>query len=123
MKKKDFLIIVIFLITAAVLWLLVNRTPEVAGKGEAVIYKDREEFAVIPLTADEVIVVENGDGSRNVIQVKDGKARMIEASCPDQICVNTRPAQANGQSIICLPNKVAVEIRSTNENEIDGVSE
>jgi len=123
MKRKDFMVIAIFLTAAAILWLLVNRTPGDAGNGEVVVYKDREEYAVIPLTADGTIVAEDDNGNRNVIRVEGGMVRMIEASCPDQVCVNTRPARANGQSIICLPNRVAVEIRSTHENELDGVSE
>lgn len=123
MKKKDFLIILIFAVTAVISWFLVNRTPGNAAKGEVVIYKDRQEFAVIPLTAEKTVVVEDEGGNKNIIRVEGGEARMIEANCKDQICVNTRPARKNGQSIICLPNRVAVEVRSTRENEIDGVSE
>lgn len=123
MKKKDFLIIVIFVITAVILWLLFNRMPGEITNGEVVVYKDRRVIEVIPLTAEKTVVIEDENGNRNVVQVEGGKARIVEANCRDQICVNTRSAQANGQSIICLPNRVAVEIRSTRKNEIDGVSE
>jgi len=123
MKKKDFVVILIFLAVAVILWILMNKIPGDTAGGEVVIYKNREEFAVIPLTDERTIVVEDKGGNRNVIRIEDGKVRMIEANCPDQVCVNTRPAQADGQSIICLPNRVAVEVRSTGKNEIDGVSE
>ncbi|NLM11880.1 MAG: NusG domain II-containing protein [Clostridiaceae bacterium] len=123
MKKKDFLIIVFFLITAVILWLLVNITLADITKGEVVIYKEGKVFATIPLTAEETVIVEDEIGNRNVIKVEGGKVTMTEASCRDQICVHTRPARKDGQSIICLPNRVAVEVRSTQKNEIDGVSE
>ena len=48
---------------------------------------------------------------------------MIEADCNDKICVNTRPARKDGQSVVCLPNRVVVEIRSIEQDDIDGVSE
>jgi len=48
---------------------------------------------------------------------------MQEADCPDQVCVNTRPADREGQSIVCLPNRVVVEVRGSKKDFIDGVSE
>jgi len=123
MKKKDIVVIFIFFAVAAILWVLVNGTPGSVTEGEAVIYKNGEIYDLIPLTEEKTVIVEDGDGNRNVVRVKDGKAEMLEANCRDQVCVNTRPAQKNGESIICLPNRVAVEIRSTSKNEIDGVSE
>lgn len=124
MRKKDFVIIAIFLLVAAILWIWTSKRPDGdIAAGEVVIYKDGQVFAAVPLTVERTVVVEDENGSRNVIRVEDGKAEMIEASCPDQICVHSRPVQKNGQSIICLPNRVSVEVRSTQENEIDGVSE
>lgn len=118
------MIIAIFLLVAAILWIWTSKRPDGdIAAGEVVIYKDGQVFAAVPLTVERTVVVEDENGSRNVIRVEDGKAEMIEASCPDQICVHSRPVQKNGQSIICLPNRVSVEVRSTQENEIDGVSE
>ncbi len=48
---------------------------------------------------------------------------MTEANCADQVCVHTRPADREGQSIVCLPNRVVVEVRSLKKDAIDGVSE
>lgn len=123
MKKNDFLLIAIFLLVAAILWLWSSGSPSEVTEGEVVIYKDGHEFALIPLATEKTVIVEDDDGNRNVIQIQGGRVEMIEATCQDQICVHTRPAQKDEQSIICLPNRVVVEVRSTNKNEIDGVSE
>ena len=45
-----------------------------------------------------------------------------EASCPDKICVNHKRIQKSGETIICAPNKVVVEIKSKSKNEIDAIS-
>lgn len=123
MKKRDFLLIGVFLIAAAVLWLVTKTATGGNTGGKVVVFKDGKVFATVPLTADETVIVEDENGNRNVIRVEGGEARMIEANCRDQVCVHTRPAGKDGQSIICLPNRVTVEIRSTQTNEIDGVSE
>jgi hypothetical protein len=46
-----------------------------------------------------------------------------EASCPDGLCKSMGRISMSGQSIICLPNKVVIEIldksRETPSSEID----
>lgn len=104
MKKGDFLVIAICVCLAAALFcgLFFFRTQGetvTVTKGDKVIfegslYKDRE----ISL-----------DG--NTVVIKGGYVFMKNASCKNQICVNTRKISDKGESIICLPNKVAVEIK------------
>ena len=49
----------------------------------------------------------------NIIDIKDGQVSMTEADCHNQVCVHHKPIEKNGQSIICLPHKVVVEIVSS----------
>lgn len=58
----------------------------------------------------------------NVILYQDGKIRMIAGNCPDQICVHHSAIYATGESIICLPHKIVVEIIGEKGNELDGVA-
>ena len=62
------------------------------------------------------------DGSYNLLVIQDGKADVTEASCPDGICVNHRAISKQGQSIVCLPNKVVVEIENGEESDLDAVT-
>lgn len=55
----------------------------------------------------------------NVIVIKDGEVYMEEADCPDQICVHHKSISKNGESIICLPNEVYIEVASSQDKEID----
>jgi len=123
MKKNDMYLIAAAVLLAAALWLWINGIQKKDAGGEVIVYKDGEVFYAGLLGVDTTITVEDEKGNINVVLVKDGKAYMKEANCPDQICVHTRPAEKDGQSIICLPNKVSVEVRNTGIKDIDGVSE
>ena len=46
-----------------------------------------------------------------ILIIKDGEAYMQEADCPNQICVHHSPISHKGESIVCLPNRVIIEIR------------
>ncbi len=54
------------------------------------------------------------------MEIKDGQADITKAYCPDKICVDQRPVSRQGESLVCLPNKVVVEIENGGEPEIDG---
>ena len=45
---------------------------------------------------------------------------MESADCPDKLCVKTGKIKDNSHDIICLPNKVRVEV--TKKSAIDAVS-
>ena len=62
-------------------------------------------------------------GAFNLFSVADGVVRMEAADCRDQICVNHRPVSRGGESIICLPHRLVVEIAGgTDESVPDGVA-
>ena len=48
--------------------------------------------------------------SYNLISVKDGMVVVEAADCKDQICVRHKPVSSKGESIICLPHGLVVEI-------------
>lgn len=62
------------------------------------------------------------DLGKNVIQIENGGARMLEADCHDKICIKEGFKNKVGQTIVCLPNKVVVEIKGENGAETDEVS-
>lgn len=50
------------------------------------------------------------DGVDAEFEVKNGKIRMTNVSCPDKICEKTGYIGSYGQSIICVPNKITVAV-------------
>lgn len=46
----------------------------------------------------------------NTVDISNGYAKMLNADCKNQICVKHKQISKNGESIICLPNRVIVQI-------------
>lgn len=104
MKKKELLFISGILLLAAALWLGMKITRK--GNSPAIrITIDGEEYGTYSLSENQVIAIRD----TNVCEIKDGKARMTEADCPDHLCMKQRAVDASGGSIICLPNRVVIE--------------
>ena len=51
----------------------------------------------------------------NILVIEDGAAYMLEADCPDHICVSQGKVRYAGQCITCLPNKLTVTVYGTDE--------
>ena len=66
--------------------------------------------------------IELPDGSYNILVIKEGKADVTEASCPDGICVSHRAVSKQNQSITCLPNKLVVEIKNGEASDLDAMT-
>ncbi|MBQ9163049.1 MAG: NusG domain II-containing protein [Clostridia bacterium] len=79
---------------------------------------DGKLFGEYSLSEDRVVEIKNGNGY-NILVIEDGKAYVREASCPDGICSSHRPIGHSGESIICLPNKVVVEVHTQSQSTPD----
>lgn len=59
------------------------------------------------------------NGHVNTVRAEQGRIRMLHAECPDNICVNQGWIDNGVIPIVCLPNKVTIEITGTN-SDVDG---
>ncbi len=123
MKKNDLILIgaLLFLALAALgglSWYSVMGTKE----AEAVVKVDGKVQGRYPLDKDATVEIRLEDGRYNRLEIQGGKADMTEASCPDKLCVEHRPVSKRGESLVCLPNKVVVEIENGQEAEVDGTT-
>ena len=73
----------------------------------------------LPLGEDTEIVLGGGEHT-NTLVIRGGTARVIEASCPDQICVRQGSVQYAGESIVCLPHRLVVTVRGGASGGLDG---
>ena len=63
------------------------------------------------------------ENSYNLLTVSEAGVSMEAADCPDQICVHHISIRNGGESIICLPHKLVVEILGETEEEtLDGIA-
>ena len=105
MRKKEILIFGILLIAAAAVWLIMSAKRDSTDHGQIRITVDGEEFGVYDLGKDQKIDI---DG-HNTCRILNGKAQMIQADCPDHLCVHMSPIDEKGGMIVCLPNQVFIE--------------
>ena len=92
------------------------------GEGDTVtVSVDGEVIATYPLNKDRVEDIHTGKDGLNRLIIKDGKAWVEQASCPDGICAAHKPIYREGESIVCLPNKVVITVKTadtTNEPDM-----
>ena len=84
------------------------------GQGTvAVVKQDGAVLAEIDLTAlsqTYTLPVEGKNGLWNRVVAQQGRIRVEEASCPDQVCVHQGWISDSSVPIVCLPNKLVIEI-------------
>ena len=119
-KKRNDLILIAALILIVLSALLVLFLLREEG-GTVRITKDGELWGEYSLRENRTVEIVSEDGYNRLI-IRDGEAYMEYASCPDGICVSHRPVRFDGESIICLPNRVVVEIDASGENVPDIIS-
>ena len=87
----------------------------------------RDEGAVAVVSVDGTVVAEyplsrDGEyslnGGTNILTIKDGAAFMKDADCPDKLCIHQKKKSKTGERIVCLPNRVMVEIEGEGEELI-----
>ena len=120
-KKRNDLIFIsalILLVLLSALALFLFRS-----EGDRVVVTlDGRTVGDYSLAEDREERIESAEGGYNILVIKDGKAYISSASCPDGICSSHRPVKMKGESIICLPNKVVVEIRNDQTDQPDVIS-
>lgn len=75
-----------------------------------VITADGERFGSYALMEDNEVAIER-DGHINKITIQDGVVSMSFSDCRGQDCVKMAPISKTGESIICLPHKLVLEIK------------
>lgn len=119
MKYKVLIIIaaVIFAIGIAGSIIVLN-APE---KDIAVIRRDDKILYTIDLkTAEDKTFDVEYSGSKNTIEIKDGRIRVKDADCPDKVCVKTGWLSSSAIPIVCLPNHLVIEFKDS--GKIDAVA-
>ena len=74
-----------------------------------------EEIDLTAVKEARTFTVEGKGGLTNTILVEPGRIRVDHADCPDQICVNQGFISDGTEPIVCLPNKLIIQITGGGE--------
>ena len=117
MKKNDLILIGAILLVIAIIFAVTSLTKE---EGAYVVVKvDGKEVGQYSLAIDGEYEL---NGGTNILKIENGKAYLIEADCPDHLCVKQGKIDQTGETITCLPNKLTVTVFGAGDSEVDLVS-
>ena len=122
LNRKEIILMIAVIAAALISWIVMKQKRESVDYGSVTITVNGEKFGTYSLDKDQRIDI-NGT---NTLRIRNHEAKMIEATCPDHICMSEDAIGQNGGFIICLPNRVIVEgipAESSTENGLDGVAQ
>ena len=118
LKKPDIVLIAAFLFLAAAFYFIFDLSP--GGGGTVIIKRNGQIYAEVSLNEEiDVEIYSDGGTLSNTVRIHDKKAFMLYADCPDKRCVKHNPvdSQSYMNMIVCLPNRVTVEIKSNDKSK------
>ncbi|MCL2415477.1 MAG: NusG domain II-containing protein [Defluviitaleaceae bacterium] len=126
LRKTDIALIIFFVVCALALIIFFFIANPVAQGGSIAITVDGSEYAVLDLNNNNgrvfEIITANG---HNEIIIENNSARMQSASCPDRLCLHQAPITRSFMTIVCLPNRVVIEMRvaasGNNPDDLDTI--
>ena len=117
--RNDLFLVAVLLILGGALALFLRFTRQ-AGVTVAVQIDGK---LVMELPLSEVTELVLGEGTHtNTLVIRGGTARVVDASCPDRLCVGQGAVQYAGESIVCLPHKLVVTVRGGPPPDIDAAA-
>ncbi len=120
-KIKNDVILAVIVIAIAATGLLLLDVFKTEG-AFAVVKLDGKETERYPLSVNTEVVIETENDGKNTLVIEDGKAFIKDATCPDKICEGHSKISFKGETIVCLPHKVVIEIvADDSDNELDVV--
>lgn len=117
-RKGDVLALLAILLLAggtALFFLLGTGT-----KSYCVIRQSRAIIKVLPMDEDADWTV--GGAYENTVTIRQGRVWVSQSSCPNQACKKMGERTRAGQTIVCLPNQVVIEVRQDVPSEVDAIA-
>lgn len=116
MKMRDYALLCAVLMIAVAAQLLFMGANSAAS--EAVVYISGVEAARFSLDSDYSF---KGDGAvgQYELEITSGSARLTDSTCPDKLCVRQGAISESGQTIICLPNQLLIQLTG---GDVDAVA-
>jgi len=120
-RKTDIALIAFFIACAIALIFIFFLAHPVSASAQVIVTVDGAQYLALDLHSGHRHIEIHSAGGINEIVIEGGMVRMHTADCPDQLCVHQMPITRGFQSIVCLPNRVLIELRNVAADDgIDG---
>ena len=87
-----------------------------------VITVEGNVYRTVSLAKDQEIEIEKDGTVINILSIQRGKADMTAATCPDKLCVHQGFISNTGLPIVCLPNKLVIQLREDDADLLDTIA-
>jgi hypothetical protein len=124
MKSNIKWIIIFVLICIACLTIWLVRRNQTQSTAVAQIKQGNEiikEIDLSEISESYEFEITDDNGGHNTVRVERGRICVIDADCPDKICVNQGYISNSAVPIVCLPHKLSITITDKQET-IDAVA-
>lgn len=114
LKKLDIVIIILLFILSFTPNIIFSKTISNSNKlVYASIKIDGKLYDNIPLSTnkgEKKLNIKSSTGNNSIL-IRDNTIKVISADCKDDLCVKQGEISKVGESIICLPHKLIIEIK------------
>lgn len=112
-KLRNDIILLVGILIIAIIGLVVFNATKKQGNIVVVLLNGVEtERYSINQNIEKEIITEYG---KNILVIKNGQVSITDADCPDLVCVKHREISKDGETIVCLPHKLVIEITAETE--------
>lgn len=116
-RRRSWILLGCVLLTAGVLFGVFQLLKPTKPGARIEVLVQGERFGIFDLSEDREIPILD----YCVLSVRDGSVSVCKSGCPRQTCVHHRPVSADGETIVCLPNRVVIRVIGGPEPETDYV--
>lgn len=107
--KNDIIVISVIIIIALIIFIVTN---SFKAEGHTVMVTiDDKVYDEYDLSSDITISLDIG----NTLVIKDNEAYVIDSTCEDKICISHGRISSVGETIICLPHKLIIEVKGDSD--------
>ena len=106
----DIILVLVLLIVGLSVFIIIELSRDA---GDCVrVYSNGEFIGEYSLSEDGEYSL---NGGTNVLIIENGNAYMSHADCPDHLCIKQGDISRTGEKIVCLPNRLSIEVFGTGE--------
>ena len=116
---RIFIALILFFSIVSFFWFNYNRFQPSSQARTVLVYQKDRLLEQAELEKDKIITILDG---RMQLEVRGGRVRVLNSDCPHHICKNMGWIKYNGETIVCVPNQVLIEIKSKGPAIIDAVA-
>lgn len=110
--RNEFILVLLIILAALVMLWQQNSRQSQGPAAQAQVSVDGQLVETIDLQTDGEYTIQGAGGGSNHLVVEDGQIWCDEATCPDKVCIHQGKQSLDGATIVCLPNRMIVQILS-----------